>query len=118
MGWHLPNVNLLKAMLAIDAPNPQEAKKVLDLVLSQLAALENLPSSIYGKDISQKIPPLVQTLSKFLPDLQEILALKKDSKKRTEDELKSFLAIVATELNEAMEVVKMGRALLKSWCLA
>ena len=83
------------------------------MVLSQLASLESLPDSGAGRDIAIKLPSFVQKLSKYLPDLEELKTMKKHGKMQTEKQLKVFLGELANNLNEAMDFIKMGKALMK-----
>ena len=91
----------------------QEAKKVLEVVLAQLSGLDGLPNSMHGNELSMKLQPIVQKLSKYLPDLQEIHACKKHNTMKSDAEFKVFLTQVAADLNEGMEIIKMGKALQK-----
>ena len=88
----------------------QDAKKVLDTVLQQLSTLTNLPNTDLGHDLSQRIPTCVENLTKFIPDLELLKVMKKHPNMAGEKELKVFLGQVASGINDALEVVKLGKA--------
>ena len=96
-------------------PPNQDAKKVVDTVLGQLAGLTKMPNTEAGQNVINKVPEYVQKLAKFLPDLEELKATKKHTSMVTEKDLKDFLGKVADTLNGAVEIVKIGKALQKSW---
>ena len=96
-------------------PFPEDAKKVVDNVLTQLEGL-SLPETEFGRELNNKIPPIVEILGKHLPDLTEVEVTKKHKSMVSELQLKAFLAELAKSIEEAMDIVKMGKALSK-WAL-
>ena len=89
-------------------------KKVLDTLLAQISALDGIPDSAAGKEMASKVPTMVHRLSRHLPDLEQIKAIKKHSKMRSEKDLKVFLVDLAHDLNEGMELIEVAKALQKS----
>ena len=86
---------------------------MLDTVLAQISGLAELPDTNAGKELSQKLGPMVEKLSQYLPDLLQIQSMKKHQRLKTENDLKTWLSGLAHDLDEAMEIIKMGKALQK-----
>ena len=92
---------------------PKEAKKAMEAVLGQLSAINNLPKSPQGLELSKQIPQHVHKLTQHMSMLEEIKALKKSASLTTETQIKIFLADIGSVLQEAVDVVKMAKALQK-----
>ena len=90
---------------------PQDAKKLLDNVLNQLGTIKDVPKTAQGVEITKQIPIQVQKLIKHMPVLEEVVALKRCTTLTTEKQVKVFLAELAGSLNEALDVVKVAKAL-------
>ena len=91
--------------------HPQDAKKLVDNVLGQLGAISGLPQSAQGSEVGKQIPTQVQKLITQMPILEEVCALRKSSTLTTEKQIKVYLADLADDLNESVDLVKVAKAL-------